>query len=355
MHLSCSTSSSGTPNLEELPDKCQIYIQYDRDLFKSSSTFVKNQALAKLVEDRIGVPRTVETVLGIHHFISFVFRPNASTNLPFVDTSALCDKAITLLLNPVMIKKPRRSSNLEQLAQGLTEFQSEQKENLSEIVYMSHNDHIRDIERSMFAVANWLMRSDKIKKYDDKLKIMILQSTWFLWGRFERMVMTAKMRARKQCGKKQFVISPDALIDFEGMKSDISCWSSHTFDEMRFFFIHSELYYDKVIWDLMELQPNDVEITYLLCTICFQLVGKRFGGHVQEEIERLQDVLSNELHEYYIKNNRKIYLLRLKQLMKVKENFLRLRNIRIDKYDIGGTFNLFNMAFSNPDFFWVVV
>ncbi|EGT30845.1 hypothetical protein CAEBREN_00231 [Caenorhabditis brenneri] len=151
----------------------------------------------------------------------------------------------------------------------------------------------------------------------------------------------------------QFVFSPDNLVDYDKMDSDISCWSSHTFDEMRFFFIPKELYYDDVIWDIIDIQPSDVELTFIMSILCFQLAGTRYGGHIQDEMERLQDILSNELHEYYMKNNQKMYLLRLKQLMKVKERFLRLRNIRLEKYSLGGIFNMFNTSFSNPDFFWV--
>ncbi|CAL2043431.1 unnamed protein product [Caenorhabditis brenneri] len=329
-------------------------IQYDRDAFKSSANFVKSQALARLVGDRIGVPMTIEVALGTHHLVSFIYHGEEhNSNLPYVDTSQLVEKAINIVLNPNLVKQIRRSTNLEQLSQGLGDFQTCQKENLSEIVHISQNDHTAEFERSMCAAARWLSCSDKFKGYDDCLKIRILQSIWFVWGRLERMIMTAKMRAKKQCGKKQFVFSPDNLVDYDKMDSDISCWSSHTFDEMRFFFIPKELYYDEVIWDIVDIQPNDVELTFIMSILCFQLAGARYGGHIQDEMERLQDILSNELHEYYMKNNQKMYLLRLKQLMKVKERFLRLRNIRLEKYSLGGIFNMFNTSFSNPDFFWV--
>ncbi|EFP00234.1 hypothetical protein CRE_18428 [Caenorhabditis remanei] len=328
-------------------------IQYDRDAFKSSSNFLKNQALAKMVGDRIGVPITVESILGLHHLISFIPMSGEVTNLPFVDTSQLVDKALTILLTPNLVRKNKKTSNLEQLKIGLEEFQSEQKENLSEIVYLSQNDQKREFETNMCAAARWMSCSDQIRQYDDDMKISLLQAVWFVWGRFERIWMTAKMRSKKLCGKKQFVVSQEALIDYDRMDSDISCWSNHTFEEMKFFFVPRELYYDDVIWELMEVQPDDVELTFIMSSLCFQLTGKRHGERVQEEMERLEDIFSNELHEYYTRIKKPMYLLRLKQLMRVKEKFLKIRNTRIDKYQIGGIFNMFNVSFSNPDFFWV--
>lgn len=328
-------------------------IQYDRDAFKSSASFLKSQALARMVGDRIGVPMTVESILGIHHLISFIPTSDQSDSLPYVDTTQLVDKALSILLNPNMVRKCKRQTNLEQLTSGLDEFQGLQKENLFETVHLSSNDHKKEFETNMCAAAKWLSFSDRIKQFDDGVKIRLLQSVWFIWGRFERIIMTAKMRSKKLCGKKQFVISQESLVDYDKMDSDISCWSSYSFEEMKFFFVPSELFYDDVIWELMEVQPDDVELTFIMCSICFHLAGKRYGGYIQEEMEKLEDVLSNELHEYYTKNKKPMYLLRLKQLMRVKEKFLRDRNLRLAKYEIGGLFNMFNMSFSDPEFFWV--
>ncbi|UMM33937.1 hypothetical protein L5515_007232 [Caenorhabditis briggsae] len=328
-------------------------IQYDRDAFKSSADFRKKQAQLKLVGDRIGVPITVEKVLGLNHLVSFIPLREGNNKLPYIDITQLVGKAIALVLNPNMVQKFKKLSNLEQLSQGLEDYQLAQKENITEIVYLTKDDHINEFERSMSGAAKWLSCSDKFKSYSDELKIRLLQSIWFIWGRLERITMTAKMRSRHLCGKKQFVFSHESLIDYDGMDSDISCWSAHSFEEMKYFFIPSELYYDDVVWELMEIQPDAVEMSFIMCMICFQLAGKRYGGHIEEDMGEMEDVLSNELHEYYMKKKKPMYLLRLKQLMKVKEKFLKIRNIRTEKYKVGGTFDMFNVSFSNPEFFWV--
>ncbi|PIC25586.1 hypothetical protein B9Z55_018463 [Caenorhabditis nigoni] len=328
-------------------------IQYDRDAFKSSADFRKKQAQLKLVGDRIGVPITVETVLGLNHLISFIPIFEGNNNLPYIDISQLVDKSIALILNPNMVQKSRKLSNLEQLSRGLEDYQLVQKENITEIVHLTKEDHFNEFERSMSGAAKWLSCSDKFRSCSDEFKIHLLQSIWFIWGRLERIIMTAKMRSRHLCGKKQFVFSHESLIDYDRMDSDISCWSTHSFEEMKFFFIPSELYYDDVIWELMEVQPDAVELSFIMCMICFQLAGKHYGGHIQEPMEEMEDMLSNELHEYYMKQKKPMYLLRLKQLMKVKEKFLKIRNIRTEKYEVGGLFDMFNISISNPDFFWV--
>ncbi|ULT86482.1 hypothetical protein L3Y34_006288 [Caenorhabditis briggsae] len=319
-------------------------IQYDRDSFTSLDQFQK-------ATDKI--PHSVESSLGIHPLVAFIYSSESKTNFPFIDTTRLVQRAIINIRTPNMIKRTRRMSNLQQLAVGLEEFQSTQKENVFEKSLISRNDHRGDYETGMCAVATWLSCSDKIRNYPDELKIRLLQSIWFIWGRLERVAMTARMRSQNLCGKNQFVVSKNSLIHFDSMKSDNSHLTNHTFEEMRFFFTPKELYYDELIWDIMEVQPDDVELTFIMSMICFHVAATHFGGETQEEMERLQDVLADDLHEHYTKNYKTKYSLRLKQLMRIKENFLKLRNIRLEKYSIGGLFNLFNMNFSNPEFFWV--
>lgn len=107
-----------------------------------------------------------------------------------------------MLLNPIFTKKTKKMSNLEQLTHGLIELQWSQKDNLAEVVHLSVSDVTQDMERSMFGAAKWMMCSERIRNYQDSLKIRILQAIWYTWGRLERIATTAKLRLEKKCEEK---------------------------------------------------------------------------------------------------------------------------------------------------------
>ncbi|EGT30823.1 hypothetical protein CAEBREN_05855 [Caenorhabditis brenneri] len=330
-------------------------IQYDRDSLKGSITLSENLTVVRSNRMKTSLPKTIESILGAPHLVSFIRQTGRNQDLPHVDTSRLVQKAIQVILTPNMVvlsrQTSRKTSNLEQLTQGLLDFRSDQKETLSEVYMISQDDYKQEFETNMCAAAKWLSCSDRIKEYDDELKIILLRSIWWVWGRLEQISTTARMRIREKCGKRQFVYSSNTLVNYDNMSSDLSCWSKYAFEEMRYFFLPSEMFYDDVIHEMMLVQPDDVELTFLMCNLCFQVTGKTSGSHIAEEMERLQDILSNDLHEYYIEKNQPMYSLRVKHLMKIQDLFLKLRNIRQEKYEIGSIFNILNRSFSNPEFF----
>ena len=85
---------------------------------------------------------------------------------------------------------------------------------------------------------------------------------------------------------------------------------------------------DSIINSLMELRPSDVEVSFMLCNLCFQLTGQKLGGRIQEITDRLQDVLANDLHKYYLEKDkysrysyRLTKILRLNRLYQVGFDF----------------------------------
>ncbi|KAF1752425.1 hypothetical protein GCK72_018980 [Caenorhabditis remanei] len=329
-------------------------IQYDRDIFKIAiqpGSLAESEVKMKIRKDRVQSPAMNDTRPEDALLIQIVHTIDEEETLPYIDTSELVEKAISTILTPNVVHSSKRMSDLEKLTKGFVEFQTSQKQEMSEISSLSSTDYMKDFERSMCGSANWLACSDRIQSFDDELKVELLKSVWWIWGRLERMSMTAKMRAEGSCGKKQFLFSPDGFVDYDRMSPEMSCWSKRKFEEMKFFFVPREIFYDDVIWSIIETDPDDMELTFIVCCICFQVAGKHFGGQIQEKLEKFQDVLSNDLHEYYMKNNKRMYLLRLKKLMKIQEQFLKLRNSRLEKYEVAGVFKMFGASFSHPEFF----
>ncbi|CCD69585.1 Nuclear receptor domain-containing protein [Caenorhabditis elegans] len=321
-------------------------IQYDRDKFESILKSSKNNR-------HLQIPNTVESQLCISPLVSFSNRREKSSKC--IDISQIVKKAVAKLLNPAMIRNIDSTSNLEQLTSGFKNLQSGQKENIPKIDHITLAHQTQHFNSSMCSAAVWLGYSDRFKTYSDMQKIKVLQAIWCIWGRLEGIVMTAKMRIIGKCEKEQFFLTSDTLIVYDNFSSDLDYCSTYPFEEMKYFFIPREMFHEDVISELVKVQPDDVETTYLMSVVCLQLTGKRYGGLIQEEMEQFQDILSNDLHEYYINNKMPKYLLRIKQLMRVKEMFLRNLNIRMEKYKIAGVFNVFNRPISNLEFFTVPI
>lgn len=143
----------------------------------------------------------------------------------------LVRKARRILLEETGQKR-QELSDLEQLTRALEEHQASQLEHLSDASLVSRSVQISDWDVNMCAAAKWLISCDKISNLKSNVKVLLLQSIWHVWGRIERIAMTAKMRVNGVCGRRQFVISHDSLVDYDAMKADISWASSHSYEEL---------------------------------------------------------------------------------------------------------------------------
>ncbi|ULT90586.1 hypothetical protein L3Y34_008713 [Caenorhabditis briggsae] len=209
-------------------------IQYDRDLFRSSETYLKKRLLPSILSERI--PVTVESTLGSPHYICFT-KKYTEDNKPitYVDISAFSAKMYELMLNgQTDYSRLKRMSDLEQLVRGLEDYRSlQQRTCLTESSFITKEIAFYAWEQNILAVANWLNYSETIRNLPIQLKMDLLQTTWFIWTKLERMAMTAEMRVNRQCGKNQFVVSHENLIDYSNMKADMSWWSRYHFDELQ--------------------------------------------------------------------------------------------------------------------------
>ncbi|EFO83869.1 hypothetical protein CRE_14845 [Caenorhabditis remanei] len=342
-------------------------IQYDRDSFRSSKTFLKKRLLSSYLTER--VPATVEKILGSPHYICFKLK-SLPTNHKFVyiDMIEFAERLSELLVEkpsfsfdhpPKIVRnesvefKLKKLSNLEQLAFGLDDYRSSQQTFLNEATLITKEIAVSAWENMILTAANWLNYSEIIRNLPVYLKQELLQTTWLIWGKLERIAMTAQMRVNRQCGKDQFVVSHEHLIDFSRTKADMSWWSHYTYEELEYLFNPKDLHYDELVWEIIEIRPDSVELTYLLCSLSFGLAVNSISGELRDVVEELQDTLANDLHNYYTKRNKTSYTLRLRQLMKIYEKFIKLRNIRSEKYHICSILDVFKLYISNEEFFKV--
>lgn len=146
--------------------------------------------------------------------------------------------------------------------------------------------------------------------------------------------------------------TPDSDFDIDKLKVDVSWCSRLSFEELKFFGSTDIEILHRTIESMLELELTDVELSYMICQLCLHQVGKQYQGEILEVSEQLQEVLSNQLHDYYTnRDKRRMYSMRIAGMMKIN-NFLQqgICQRRV-KTELMKVFDVFFIEFSEPDMF----
>lgn len=102
----------------------------------------------------------------------------------------------------------------------------------------------------------------------------------------------------------------------------------------------------------MDLNPTDVELNYMLTELCLHYAGKKFQGEILKFTDNLQDISSNNLHNYY-QNTMKTanYSGRIAKMMKVNNLIRKDLRERLERQTVAKIFNIIAVEFSHPDMF----
>lgn len=69
---------------------------------------------------------------------------------------------------------------------------------------------------------------------------------------------------------------------------------------------------------MIELDPTDVELSYMLCQLSFYHLGKKKKGEFSGIAESFQESLANDLHKYYVEDMKTpCYAGRVTNMMKI--------------------------------------
>lgn len=181
---------------------------------------------------------------------------------------------------------------------------------------------------------------------------MITSCMWLVFARLERSSMTAEMRRANQCKMNvRGIQRAFRSIAFPGVRDENRCqaelwhcsmgfqlaltlfWrtcqnvlcsfrDSLTRLKCRFIGTTPRIFCETLTESMMEVQPTDVELCYIVCDLCFYHLGNKLGGRIQEVTERLQAILSDDLHSYYLKINKTSrYSHRLNKLLKINQQY----------------------------------
>ncbi|CCD73117.1 Nuclear Hormone Receptor family [Caenorhabditis elegans] len=210
-------------------------------------------------------------------------------------------------------------------------------------------------EYHMLASAKWLTYFDEFQQLDQDVKRKILFGVWHVWGRLDKLMGTALFRIKnKEASLSDRVVGNGIVTDMNCVVAETKWMSRLPVQQLRYFI-------DGIrAWDLFplidELQALDItetELSFMLAQLCFQYAATRFGGKIAEVMEKFMDILSNNLHDYYIQEKMMPrYSGRLTKLLKINTAILEnIRNYRT-RADIAKVFDVFNLEFSHPEMFF---
>ncbi|UMM33047.1 hypothetical protein L5515_006658 [Caenorhabditis briggsae] len=132
---------------------------------------------------------------------------------------------------------------------------------------------------------------------------------------------------------------------------DVSWQSNYNVEQLKLFgYRYLDEKTELLIQEIINLEPSDVELSYMLCQLCFYYVGKRFQGVFQEIADRLLEVLSNNLHDYYMKQMWcSKYSGRICGMMRINNQIQKGIYERRAKAKLMKIFDVFFIEFSDPE------
>ncbi|EGT58852.1 hypothetical protein CAEBREN_05610 [Caenorhabditis brenneri] len=331
---SSSMSPSSPPDLPMVP----LDFQFERDSFNRKER--RNELHYKL-------PLSVGEFIGRSNLIIFSASNSSKNSKRFVNVQFLLNNSSDILLKnvetPAIFLNP-----LEKLAYGFNKIRedrrrSEVSENGKREFGMKET--FKMWEDDLLSVSKCLTYFDEFQELSFNLKMKILKGIWVVWCRFEKFE-SAAIERRKTFGARKW------MWEKKDIRIDLSWCSKYSFEELKFFGTTNIHRLYSMMQSMLELELTDVELIYMICQFCLQHVGKRHQGEILEVCERLQDSLSNSLHEYYSRSfGLARYSARLASMMKFN-NFIHQEIYqRRVKLDFMKVFDVFNIEFSDPELF----
>ncbi|CAA16299.2 Nuclear receptor domain-containing protein [Caenorhabditis elegans] len=207
--------------------------------------------------------------------------------------------------------------------------------------------------------ATWLMNCREFRGLPIHEKLAIFKIVWAVWRRFERYTMSAEVFGQKCYDEKILLHSHKFAARFGSYCVDYShVWSQgpHTFENV--FGGKMIRYFDIIVKPYLELNLSETEVTYILCQIVWNYAGRRLQGQTQAAGERFLEEISNNLHSYYEEaarkeENPKNYASRLTKMMQIVNEMLKMQLKQETDMDLALLFDMFNISFTEPEFFRV--
>ncbi|CZR14575.1 Nuclear Hormone Receptor family [Caenorhabditis elegans] len=307
-------------------------IQYNRDMFSCTGEFPK-QVIYK----------------------STRIIPSKPECITYFDFSSLLESVENILSETTPKCVPFQCQTpLQRLAFGLKEIRKTQLwDNIPVINCIGKEETFENWKVQIERTTTWLSYMDQYRDLNFDDKMTIVQCMWFPFARLERCGMTAKLRKANKCQKNDYAFKSDSLVNTQTVKFDFD-WLSHLSNAQMKAFLGdpSEMLCEGLTECMMEIQPTDEELCYILCELCFHHLGRKLGGPMQETMERFLKILSDNLHVYYFEQDRMSrYSHRLLKILKINEKYKTIMGEKRKIVFLGYLFDAFRIKYSHPDFF----
>ncbi|CAL2043247.1 unnamed protein product [Caenorhabditis brenneri] len=311
--------------------------------------FQCNRDIQELQEEPKNIPQSVAIFTGRHDFLMLP-RSTSSLGKTYIDVNYLVLEA-----NRIMEfgwKSPCFAENqLKKLALGAKVLKIDMG-NMKNLERFERAEYVEMVGYYFVTVTKWIMLFDEFLKVEEECQNTILFSIWHVWWKFHKCVVTAMFRRLYQDAPPYLFVVSNFFMDRTKTRIETD-WISDLAEEYSSLYVASQFVHEADIIKLMiKLNPTDVELTYMFAQICFEYAGNRFHGKIEKITDHFQQILSNDLHNYYVvdRGNSR-YSHRLAKLMKV--NNLLQKSIWDSRpsRELNQVFNILKIEYSHPEMF----
>lgn len=325
--------------------------QHDRDLISTSTSSPEDSESSEpSTKKRRGIPPSLASFLGRPAFILSCEPERACRVKTVIDVTFLMNQAMDILRNGDNRKYIGHDS-LEKMSLKFNDLKKK-KSNIKILNVLGLKETMHFWEEDFLGTASWLTHFDEFQELPLEIKMNILKVAWKLWGRLDKLAKTADERRKKNFGNGVYMIGDDVCLDLQTFEVDISWCTNYTKEQLTYYLdCHHDDYFNMIVDLLIDLNPSDIELNYMLIELCLHYAGRRHQGEVLKFTDKLLEVTSNSLHNYYQTGKISNYSGRLAKMIKIN-NLIR-KNLweRLERQEVAKVFNIISVHFSHPEMF----
>uniref|UniRef100_A0A1I7TAS4 Nuclear Hormone Receptor family n=1 Tax=Caenorhabditis tropicalis TaxID=1561998 RepID=A0A1I7TAS4_9PELO len=321
--------------------------QLDRDMISN--------AVAPATKTPVMIPQTLATFLGRPNFLIFCNSLDEGSPGPakgVVDFNYLIDRATEILKNGSWKPFSSEMNSLEKISVGFENMRILKSSELHYITHMGRDETLLIWEQEMLNTAEWMTNFSEFNSLPITVQLEVVKSIYKTYGRFEKLAKTAEYRRKKLFKSDNlFVVGDEACLDSENTEVDVSWFTNYTWEQVSYFMdcFHNDIF-RQIVKEFETLNPTTTELNFMLLQVCLQQAGKKLQGEVTAVMDYLQEVISNQLHEYYMNvRNMPNYSARLTKMMKVNNLMRQDLRRQTEKSKLAMTFDVFSLAVSHPE------
>ncbi|CAL2043269.1 unnamed protein product [Caenorhabditis brenneri] len=322
--------------------------QTNHDLLSSTNSFMSRTKISF-------VPQGITNFLGRPEFILLCEPEKASHIKTIIDVNYLIHKAAWIFQSETISVIPYNfDSSLEKLAFAMEDMKIKRaSEKLEVIKVLGKEESLMFFEKNFITAAKWFAEFPEFAELDLNVKIEILKSSWLLWLRLEKLAETADFHRRFILGSDVFMCSENACLSVNDVEMDLRWCTNYSLEQLKDFLMPDfNSLWKQSVDVLIELEPTNVELNFMLIQLSLNEAGKKHQGKILEATERILQIHANNLHEYYTKKLKMPnYSGRLSKLLKVNKAIEADVRERKERAHIGKVFNLFTVEYSHPEMF----